>query len=125
MVKKELEKDGIQRLKKQARKYSIKEGIFARTKFSLGNQFLSPFAIAINTSNPMVAMFSAFSGLLGPASQLKGSKLIGKYPRKNILLKAISFETLMWIPFIIIAILFAKGLFLNLLPFFLLFFFGL
>lgn len=125
MVKKLQKKpDGIRRLRKQSRDYSIKEGIFAKIRFSLGNEFISPFAIAINASNPLVAMLSAFSGLLGPLGQLQGSKLIGKYPRKKILYHSIVLETLIWVPLIIIAILFAKGLFLNLLPFFLLFFFG-
>ena len=100
----------------QARRHSIKEGIFATIKSSLGAQFVSPFAIAINSSNAMVAMLSSIAGLLGPLSQIPGSKLMEKYSRKKILLKAVFLESLTWLPFILIAFLFYKNILTNFLP---------
>lgn len=114
--KKDGEKTSIKELKHKARRFSIKEGIFASGKFSFGDRYISPFAIAINASNSLVVLLSSVAGLLGPLSQMFSSKLIEKYSRKKIILRAIFFEALMWLPMIIIAILFYKGIIVNILP---------
>ena len=123
MVKKDSLK--LEKLKKKARKYSIKEGIFASAKNSFGDYYISPFAIAINSSSSVVAMISAASGLLGPLSQMFGSRLPEKYPRKKIILKTILIESLMWLPFIAIAVLFYNRILLESLPILVLFSFAL
>ena len=107
-------------LRHKARRLSIKEGIFASAKGSFGDYYLSPFAIAINSSNSLIAMFSAISGLLGPITQIFGSKLMQKNSRKSIILRAVFLEALMWLPMIAIAILFYKGIIVSILPFMLL-----
>ena len=117
MIKEKLSK---KELKKSSRHHSIKEGIYAAAKSAFGDSFISPFAIAINTSSSMVAMLSSIAGLLGPISQTFGSKLIEKYPRKKIILKTVLLESFMWIPLIVIAILFYFNVITNMLPFFLL-----
>lgn len=106
----------IRALKHRARRHSIKEGMFASIKTALGYNYISPFAIAINASNSVVAMLGSIVGILGPISQIFGSRLIEKYPRKKIIIKQVFFESLMWIPFIIIALLFYKGIIINALP---------
>lgn len=123
MVKKK-DSPRIKALKHKAGQHSIREGIFASAKSSFGDSFVSPFAIAINTSNPMVAMLSSISGFLGPLSQIFGSKLIEKHSRKKIILKAVFLESLMWLPFIAIAFLFQKGIITNILPLIFLFSFS-
>jgi len=115
MVKKRY--TSIKELKHQARRHSIKEGIFNSAKISFGDYYISPFAIAINASNSMVALLSSISGLLGPLSQLFSSRLIEKHSRKKIILKAVFLEALMWLPLITIAILFYKGILTSILPF--------
>jgi MFS family permease len=117
---KEKEKLSKRELKKNSRRYSIKEGIYASAKVAFGDSFISPFAIAINTSSSMVAMLSSVAGLLGPLSQIVGSKLMERYSRKRIVLKAILLESLMWLPLIAIAILFYFNILTDQLPFFLL-----
>ena len=115
MVKKEDSKR-IKELKHKARRRSIKEGIFASAKSSFGDYYISPFAIAINASNSLVALLSSISGILGPVTQLFSSRLMEKYSRKKIILKAVFFESLMWLPLIAIAILFYKGILTQILP---------
>jgi MFS family permease len=85
---------------------NIKGGIFASAKSSFGDNFLGPFAIAINASDSLVALLTAFSGILGPLSQMFGSRLMEKYSRKKVLLKSIFFEFLCWIPLATVAILY-------------------
>lgn len=106
----------IRELKHHSRRLSIKEGIFASAKTSLGYNYISPLAIAINSSNAIVAMFTGIIGILGPTSQIFGSRLIEKYPRKKIVSKSVFLEALMWIPFIIIALLFYKNILTDILP---------
>ncbi|MBT3405422.1 MFS transporter [archaeon] len=118
-MKKKLTKEEIKRersKKTRARRMSIKEGIFATVKSSLADHYISPFAIAINSSNSIVAMLSAIAGLVGPASQMFGSRLIEKYSRKKIILKTIFLESMMLIPFIIIAFLYRYKIFTSILP---------
>jgi len=107
---------GIKKLKHQARRHSIKEGVFASAKISFGDRFVHPFAIAINTSNPLVALLTSISGLLGPLSQLISAQKFEKFPRKKVILLTVLLESLMWIPFIAIAILFSKGIMSSFLP---------
>jgi len=124
MVKKKTT-DLLEELKHKARRYSIKEGIFSSGKGAFGDYYLSPFAIAINSSNALVALLGSFSGLLGPLSQMFSSRLIEKYTRKKIVLKSVLLESLMWLPIIAIAFLFYKGILLNILPILFLIFFSL
>lgn len=107
---------GEKKLKHKARRQSIKEGIFASAKMSFGDRFIHPFAIAINTSNPLVALLTSISGLLGPLSQLISAQKFEKYSRKKVVMFAVLLESLMWLPFIAIAILFSKGIITSLLP---------
>ncbi|MCK5149623.1 MFS transporter [Candidatus Pacearchaeota archaeon] len=125
MTKKQKDSPKIKELKHKARRKSIKEGIFFSAKSSFGDRYISPFAIAINASNSMVALLSSVSGLLGPLAQIFSSRLIEKHSRKKIILKAIFFESLMWLPLIIMAILFYKGILVNTLPLLLLLSFSL
>jgi len=114
----------LKKLKKESREASINEGNFAAAQFAFGSYYVAPFAIAINASNSIVAMLSAISGLLGPLSQMFSYKLIEKYPRKKIVSKAVLGEAILWLPLIVIAILFYKGILTNLLPLMALLFFA-
>ncbi len=123
MVKKKISKN-IRGLKHQARRHSIKEGIFASAKDAFGDRFIAPFAIAINASNSLVAMLTSIGGLLGPLSQVFSSRLIEKHSRKKIILTAILFRLLMWLALIMLAVLFYKGIWTTALPLMLLIFFA-
>lgn len=115
---------GIKKLKHQARRHSIKEGVFASARMSFGDRFIQPFAIAINTSNPLVALLTSISGLLGPLSQLFSAQWFEKYSRKKVVMLSVFLESLMWLPFIAIAFLFSKGILIDFLPVLLLFSFS-
>ncbi len=112
----------IKEVKHQTRRLSIKSGIFGSAKGSFGDYYLAPFAIALNSSNFLVAMLSSVTGLLNPLGQILGSKFMRKSPRKKIVLKSFLLEGLFFLPLILIAFFFYKGLFLSILP---LFFFSL
>ena len=123
--KKKEDSPRVKELKHQARRRSIKEGMFASASYAFGNHYLSPFAIAINMSNSMVAMMSSISGLVGPLTQMFSSRLLEKYSRKKIVLKAVFWESLMWLPLVIIGFLFYKGIIVSILPMIFMLFFAL
>jgi len=126
MVKKKQKKLSEEELKHSARGHSIKEGIFAAASGSFGERYVSPFAIALNASNSMVALLSSVAGLLGPLSQtFSSSRLMEKYSRKRIVLRSVFWAALAWIPFIILALLFYKGIVLSFLPMVLMFLYAL
>lgn len=82
MVKKR-ESSTILNLKKESRIYNVKEGIFSSAKDSLGVQYVSPFAIAVNSSNSIIALLTSLPALISPISQIIGSKQIAEKPRKK------------------------------------------
>ena len=100
----------------KTKRYSIREGIFAAGAGSFGGYYISPFAIAINSSNFLVAIMKAVGGLFGPLSQIFGSRLIGKVPRKKYVMNLVLLESLMWIPFFILAFLYFMGVYVSYLP---------
>ena len=105
-----------EQLKHKSRRLSIKEGMFASAKASLADNYVSPFAIAINASNSTISLMSAISGLLGPISQLFGSKVISKISRKKILMNYFLTEAILILPWIIIAFLYYKNILTEILP---------
>lgn len=100
----------------EARKISVKEGCFATVQSAFGESYISPFAIAVNSSNSQIAMLTSIPGLLGPLSQVFGSKLIEKYSRKKIVIQSLLLQILMWIPIMALAFLFWKGILTNIIP---------
>lgn len=112
-------------LRHKARRNSIKEGSFSSIKTALGDNYIVPFAVAINSSNFLIGMISSISGLVGPISQWFSSRLIEKYKRKKIITTATLYESLAWIPLILISFLFYKGILTSFLPLLFLIFFSL
>ncbi|MBR9705894.1 MFS transporter [Candidatus Pacearchaeota archaeon] len=111
-----MSKKTIRQLKERSRKYSIKDGFFTTVRTSVGDTYISPFAIALNASNSLIAIIRSVSCLIGPLSQVLSTKLIEKKSRKKIVLKAVFFESLLWIPMIIIAYLYHINIIKSILP---------
>ncbi len=103
-------------IKHHTRRLSIKEGIFASAKSSLGDNFIAPFTIAIGTASPLVAIINSLWNI-NPASQLFGSKLVEKFKRKAILTKTMSIEVIGWFLMALIAFLYFQGIAVNILPY--------
>ncbi len=113
---KKIESKKIAELKHRSRRGSIKEGMFATVKGSFFDTYISPFALAINSSSSLIAMISSITGLLGPLSQSSSSRLMEKYSRKKIVVTAVLWECLSILPIILIAFLFYKGILTSFLP---------
>jgi MFS family permease len=112
------EKVSEKELKHKTRRLSIKEGIFWSVKASFGDHYVAPFAIAMQMSNSLVAILNSLWNL-NPISQLWGSKFVGKYKRKNVLMKTISVDALGWLFMAMIGILYFLNIKRTILPYFL------
>ncbi len=108
--------------KEKTMKLSIKEAATSTVMSSFGDTYVTPFALSWNTpektifNNFYVGLLSSLTGLLGPLAQIKGSKLMEKFPRKKIVIIGTALSAIMWIPILILAFLFQKGMFLEYLP---------
>jgi len=67
---------------------------------------------------------SSFTCLLGPLSQLAGTKLMEKYSRKKIIVTAVALNGLMWFPILFLSLFFWKNLFTQYLPVILIIFYS-
>ncbi len=104
---------------------SIKEGGFSAASAGFGNSFISPFAIALNATNFQIGFLSSFVGLVGPLSQWFSSHIMEKFSRKKIVIWSVVLQALVFIPIIVLALFFWKGIMVEYLPIFLIVFYSL
>lgn len=102
--------------KEKTMKVSIKEGAVSTVMSSFGDAYITPYALSLNANNAQIGFLSSLTGLLGPLAQIKGSRLMEKFPRKKIVIIGTALQAFMWIPILILAFLFQKGMYLEYLP---------
>jgi len=110
--------------KEKTMKLSIKEGAVSTVMSSFGDAYITPYALSLNANNVQIGLLSSLTGLIGPLAQIKGSKLMEKLPRKKIVVIGTALNAIMWIPILILAFLFQKGMYLEYLPFALIVFYS-
>lgn len=110
------EKDSIKEKKHRTRRLSIKEGIYWSFQESFGSYYLAPFAIAIGTSNPLVAIISALWNLAS-LIQLFTSNLIEKFKRKTLVTTSVAIQSIGWLMFAIIGYLYLNNIWSQSLPY--------
>jgi len=108
-------------LKKQTMSLSIKEGCFASVASGAGDSYVLPYALAIGFNNFQIGLFRSFVGLLPPVFQYFGSRLMGKWKRKRIIINFVALQAFMWFSFLGIAFLYWKNLLALYLPYILIF----
>jgi MFS family permease len=106
MVKKDSK--SIAELKHRTRRLSIKEGIFRTFRQAFGDHYISPFAIAIGTSSPIVALINTL-WTLSSATQIFGIKIIKKFSRKRIITTTVAINSIGFLLLALIGLLYLKG----------------
>ena len=101
MKKKEEEK-----LKAKARRISITEGSAYSVSEGFGIRNIIPYALALGANNKHIGFLSSIPGFLGTFSQLYALKLMSKVSRKKIAFYGALFQAVMWLPIILLGILF-------------------
>ena len=110
--------------KEKTMKIAVKEGSAWGVMNGMGESYISPFALSLNANNFQISLLSSIPGLISPVSQIFGSKLIEKYSRRKIVTTSILFQALMWIPLLLLGLLFWKNIFANNLPIILIIFYS-
>ncbi|PIN90549.1 hypothetical protein COU57_03350 [Candidatus Pacearchaeota archaeon CG10_big_fil_rev_8_21_14_0_10_32_14] len=108
-LEKEISPDEHERLKKKSLNYSIVEGSFASVSNGAGEQYLVPYALALNANNAQVGFLSSFVGFIGASSQILGSKLMFKYSRKKLIVTFVFLQAAMWLVVLSLGLLYLKG----------------
>lgn len=110
--------------KERTMNISIREGSTSSVMSGVGDSFISPYALALGANNLQIGLLSSFVGLVGPISQILGSKMMENYSRKRIIIIAVALQALMWLPILVLGLFFTKGLFINYLPIILIVFYS-
>lgn len=91
---------------KRSEKISVVEGSFYGMMEGFGTKYITPYALALGASNFLIALLSTLPNFLGNLNQLTTLKLIKKRSRKSISFYSVLFQALLWIPIILIGILY-------------------
>src|SRR4030042_5515507 len=91
---------------KESAKLSVKEGSFAGVMSGFGDNYITPYALALGATNIIIALISTMPGLIGNLNKLYALDLMKKKSRKQIVFLSILGQSLGWIPIIITGILY-------------------
>lgn len=115
----------VREQKEKSLDLSIKEGAAASVMTGTGNNFIIPFALALNSSSFQIGFLSSFSSIIGPISQLFSSHLMERYSRKKIVIVTVLLQALLWLPMIFLGAMFYFNFWLDSLPYLLILFYSL
>src|SRR3989344_749328 len=102
-----MEKDKI----KKSIKYSNIEGGFGNAMVGFFENYITPYALAMNATNRQIGMLSALPNLFASLVQLKSADVVDKVKsRKRIVTISVLLQTLMFIPLILIPFFFKENL---------------
>ncbi|MEK6890679.1 MAG: MFS transporter, partial [Nanoarchaeota archaeon] len=99
----------IEKKLEKTRKLSIVEGSAASVSTGAGENYIPPYALALNANNAQIGLLSSFPGILGPLAQIFGSRLMEKYDRKKLIILFVSLQAASWLLFVVAGILFLKS----------------
>jgi len=93
------EETSIQDKKKKSLSYSVKDGCSWAAMVGFGENYISPFAIALNATNQQIALLASIPQLLSSLFQLLSAKVTDLIKnRKKIILWSVIIQALIWFP---------------------------
>jgi MFS family permease len=87
--------------KTKTRSLLIKEGLFGGLSMNLTGQFITPYALYLQTSPSQIGIMSSLLGVIPPLGQIAGSNLMKHKSRRSLIIKSAILQTLMF-PFIML-----------------------
>jgi len=93
--------------------YSVKDGVANAVTVGTGDNFISPYAVALNANNFQIGLLSALPNLI--PTELLTTKLLGKFSRKKIVLFSVLTQIFMLAALASVGLLFSGSLAPNLL----------
>src|SRR3989344_3032922 len=108
-MEKEEENSEEEKLKEEARKISTIEASSYAFMDGFGLRYIVPYAVALGAGNFAIGALNSLPGFLGTLSQLFTTKAMEKYSRKKIVFYGVLSQAILWLPLILIGLLYFKG----------------
>ncbi|MEM4259565.1 MAG: MFS transporter [Candidatus Pacearchaeota archaeon] len=99
----------VPELKEHALKLSMKEGASSAVSTSIGENYITPYALALGAQPVHIGYLSSFSGFLYQLSQLISIKMMEKYSRKRIVITFVFLQSILWLGIASLGIFLFKG----------------
>lgn len=104
-----MDEQKFEKLRRESLENSLKDCMSTSAMTGFGDNFISPYLIAMNAKPYQIGLLTSLPNLISPFSQIIGSKLMTKISRKSILSFSTLFQGLMWLPIILAGYLYVKG----------------
>lgn len=104
-----IEKTKIKEHTERSRQYSLKDSASVNVTVGFGDNYISAYAVALNASPVFIGLLTSIPNLIAPLAQLATSKSMEKKSRKQIYSRAILIQSLLWLPMILISLLFLQN----------------
>ena len=105
-MEKEEENSEEEKLKEEARKISTIEASSYAFMDGFGLRYIVPYAVALGAGNFAIGALNSLPGFLGTLSQLFTTKAMEKYSRKKIVFYGVLSQAILWLPLILIGLLY-------------------
>jgi MFS family permease len=90
----------------KALSHSVRDGMAFSVQVGAGETYFSAFALFLKATAPQVALLSTLPPLLGSAAQLFSAWLGGYMGRRRVVLVGCMLQALLWIPILLVPLLF-------------------
>lgn len=90
-------------------KYSFLDGAFFSIMFGFGDSYLNPYAILLKASNFQIGLLSSLPGFISALFQIHTPDLTEKIGRSRIISFGIFIQAFLWMPIILIPIIFKSN----------------
>lgn len=88
---------------KQSLRYSLWDGIFASVMMGIGDNFITPYALALGATASLIGVLASSPYLVTALLQLNAAALVDRIgSRKPVITSAVFAQALMWLPIIAI-----------------------
>lgn len=92
-------------LRKKTMRRSVLEASFAAPSLMFGDNYIVPFALLLGASTLQVGILTSLASFIAPSAQIFGSRYMAHRTRKQILVRYVLAQALIWLPIISIGIL--------------------
>jgi MFS family permease len=99
----------------RALRHSIRDGMAFAVQVGAGETYFSAFALFLRATAPQIALLSTLPPLLGSLGQIFSAWLGSYFGRKRLVLAGCTMQTLLWIPLLLVPVLFEQYTFAALL----------
>jgi len=96
----------IEKEKMKSRAYSLRDAAYVSATIGFGDNYITAYGIALNASPTAIGLLNSLPNLIGSFLQIYTSKLMRRFSRKKIISIATLLQSLIWIPIILVSLLF-------------------